>query len=226
MLFDLDGTLYTPFPLRVAMLCEMSIVCAATVARGGARVPRVLRTFRKMREELRHQKGLVEPLAVRQYSVVSDRLRCSLQEVENIVHEWMYRRPLKWLWYCRRAGLIDLLQFLESRGIPKGVFSDYPAHDKLAALGLAGRFDVVVSAVDADVDAFKPDPRGYLAAAAQWGVPPQSVLYVGDRMEVDAQGAIAAGMPCAVLTRDAVVGAGVVAIRDFRELEDVVARCC
>ena len=196
VLFDLDGTLYTQLPLRVAMLCEMGLVCAATVAGGGARVPRVLRAFRRMREELRDDDAGGEPLAVRQYSVVSKRLGCSREDVERIVHEWIDRRPLKWLTWCRRSGLIELLQCLETRGIPKGVFSDYPAHDKLAALGLAGRFDVVLSAVDPEVGAFKPNARGYVAAAVRWGIPLANVLYVGDRLDVDAPGAISAGMPC------------------------------
>jgi len=226
VLFDLDGTLYAQFPLRVAMLGEMGVVCGASIARGGARIPRVLRAFRSMREELRHHDDLGEPLAVRQYSAVSAKLGCSPEDVESIVHEWMYRRPLKWLAYCRRRGVMELLRFLEVRGIPKGVLSDYPAHDKLAALGLAGRFDPVLSAVDPEVGAFKPDPRGYLVAAARWGVPPASVLYVGDRIDVDAKGAVAAGMACAVLTREPAVGSGVFAIADFKELQSVIERTC
>jgi putative hydrolase of the HAD superfamily len=50
-----------------------------------------------------------------------------------------------------------------------------------------------------DVNAFKPHPRGFLAAAERWGLAPDSILYVGDRPEVDAVGAAAAGMRCVVI---------------------------
>lgn len=226
VLFDLDGTLYAQLPLRLVMACEMGLVCVASLGRGGSRVPRVVTTFRKLREELRGHECAGEPLGVRQYSIVSERLRCSREDVERVVEEWIYQRPLKWLSYCRRAGLLELLQFLDARGIHKGVFSDYPAHEKLAALGLASHFDLVLSSVDSEIGAFKPDPRGYAAAAAKWGLPPSSVLYIGDRMEIDAPGAVAAGMPCAVLTRDDAVGHGVIGIRDFKELQRVLSRCC
>jgi putative hydrolase of the HAD superfamily len=105
------------------------------------------------------------------------------------------------------------------------VFSDYPAEDKLRALGLGDHFDVVVSAVDPDVGAFKPDARGFLVAAGRWNLQAGEVLYVGDRPDVDARGAAAAGMPCAVLTR-ARAGARIpfIAFRDFKELQGVISR--
>nr|MBA3271566.1 HAD family hydrolase [Acidobacteriota bacterium] len=81
-------------------------------------------------------------------------------------------------------------------------------------------------AVDPEVGAFKPNARGYVAAAVRWGIPPANVLYVGDRLDVDAPGAISAGMPCAILTRAVPVGNGVIAVRDFRELQSVIERVC
>ena len=221
MLFDLDGTLYAQLPVRLAMLCEMAVAVAVSAA--GLRIPRTVRAFRSCREALRDLEPNGEPLVRRQYSLAAARLGCSPADVEEVVDEWIYRRPLKWLSHCRRSGVVDLLDFLGDRHIRRGVFSDYPAHDKLVALGLASRFDLVMSAVDPDVDAFKPDPRGYLAAAARWHLPPSTILYVGDRPEVDARGAAAAGMPCAVLGRDRSANAEPRIVRDFRELHRVIA---
>lgn len=226
VLFDLDGTLYAQLPVRLAIACEMALVCGGSVLRGGARVPRIISTFRDLREQLRHQPPPTEGLPRRQYSVVADHLRCSREEVERVVTEWMHQRPLKWLSYSRRAGVIELLQFLEARRIRKGMFSDYPAQEKLTALGLGGQFDLVLSAEDPDIGVLKPDPRGFLAAAARWGLAPANVLYVGDRLEVDAVGALAAGMRCAVLTGERCTDNGVLAIRDFRELERVIEQLC
>jgi HAD superfamily hydrolase (TIGR01549 family) len=224
VLFDFDGTLYAQLPLRIAMAGEMAIASAGTLFSRGPRVPRVIATFRKTRERLRNEPhGEPDgkpPIVTRQYTAVAETLSVSPAEVERIVDEWMYRRPLKWLKYCRRRGLVDVLDWLELRGLRKGVLSDYPAVDKLAALGLAGRFDPVVSATDPDVNALKPNPRGYVAAARRWDLDPSEILYVGDRIEVDAAGARAAGMPCAVLTRR--VSPGVIAIRTLSELKTIL----
>jgi FMN phosphatase YigB (HAD superfamily) len=69
----------------------------------------------------------------------------------------------------------------------------------LHALGLAPAVSLTLCATDPDINAFKPHPKGFLRACTLWGVPPEQVLYVGDRPEVDAVGAAAAGMPCAIL---------------------------
>jgi FMN phosphatase YigB (HAD superfamily) len=102
---------------------------------------------------------------------------------------------------CRRGGIEELLSSLASRGIPAGVFSDYPAREKLGALQLAEKIPLVACATDAEINAFKPHPRGFLWICERWGLGPAEVLYVGDRVEVDAQGAANAGMPCAILSR-------------------------
>jgi FMN phosphatase YigB (HAD superfamily) len=59
---------------------------------------------------------------------------------------------------------------------------------------------LALCATDPDINAFKPHPKGFLHACRHWGVPPEEVLYIGDRPEVDAVGAATASMPCAILT--------------------------
>jgi HAD superfamily hydrolase (TIGR01509 family) len=222
VLFDVDGTLYSQVPLRIAMACEMGLLAASPLPARRRQIRRVLR-FRRVREALRTG-SRTGALAQLQYSEVSRQMDCSVDEVKGAVQEWIYDRPLKWVPFCRRRGLRPLLNHLRSQGVQCGVFSDYPAADKLTALGLRGFFDVVLSATDPDVDAFKPDPRGFLAAAARWGLPASQILYVGDRVDVDAAGAAAAGMPCAVLTkRKPYNGAPFIPIRHFKELQSVLS---
>jgi FMN phosphatase YigB (HAD superfamily) len=225
VLFDLDGTLYAQLPLRLAMMSEMGLVCGMRALTGGARVPNVVATFRRVREELRAE-APHDGLDRRQYEVVAENLQCRCDDVERIVDEWVYRRPLKWLSICRRAGVLELLEWLARKRVPRGIFSDYPAHDKLEALGLRDKFDLVLSAVDPDIGVFKPHPRGFMVAARRWGIAPERVLYVGDRLDVDAVGAAAAGMPCAVLTRTPFSKAGVVGVRNLRELQRVLEPIC
>jgi len=101
----------------------------------------------------------------------------------------------------RAAGTMRLLDLFQGAGLRTGLLSDYPAHGKLQALGLAERFSPVLCSTDPDIDAFKPDPRGFLHACAHWKLPPSDVLVIGDRHDVDVAGALAAGMPCALIGR-------------------------
>jgi putative hydrolase of the HAD superfamily len=70
---------------------------------------------------------------------------------------------------------------------------------KLIALGLGEAFEVVICS--GDVGFAKPDPRIFELAAARLGVPPNRCLFVGDRRDSDALGAVAAGMSALWLNR-------------------------
>lgn len=199
VLFDLDGTLYRQAPLRRRMLGELARAPLREGPRGAYRIARRLRTFRRVREELRDLGRPEEPLEDLQYSVPAERLGERSEEVRDTVFEWMVERPLPHLPPCARPGLADVLARLQDRGLRLGVFSDYPVEEKLSVLGVRDRFDLLLCAVERDVNAFKPHPRGFQVAAERWRVPPERVLYVGDRPEVDGEGARAAGMRCVIV---------------------------
>jgi HAD superfamily hydrolase (TIGR01549 family) len=196
VLFDLDGTLYQQTPMRMLMAVELMTIVFRRPLRAG-QTWRTLAAYRKTQERLRCQS--MTGVARMQLHVAAERAGLTAEQVEAIVNEWMFERPLKYLRWCRASGLFDLLAFLDRRGLNLGVLSDYPAETKLQALGLAGRFSVVLSSSDPDVGAFKPNPRGFLLASERWHVDPSEVLVVGDRVEVDARGAAAAGMPCVII---------------------------
>jgi HAD superfamily hydrolase (TIGR01549 family) len=75
-----------------------------------------------------------------------------------------------------------------------GVFSDFPAWEKLKALEIEEFFDVALSAHDTGVQRFKPDPRGLHAVLEQLGVKPEEAIYVGDRPSIDGVAAQRAGL--------------------------------
>jgi HAD superfamily hydrolase (TIGR01549 family) len=197
---------------------------------GAYSIWRSLGYFRRVREELRHLGAPAEDLATLQYTEAAQRLGESRAHIESVVAEWIYQRPLKYLWLCQRRGLEAFLTFLESRGIQVGVFSDYPALDKLQALGLVRRISLALCATDPEINAFKPHPKGFLHACALWGLPPEEVLYIGDRPEVDAVGAANAGMPCALLRerlrlrRYSHASVGYVTFSSFTGVQDALTR--
>jgi FMN phosphatase YigB (HAD superfamily) len=227
VLFDVDGTLYRQPPLRIAMACEMMVTrCWSICTRRPDGIERAL-SFRRTREQLRAGGHDGVSLERRQYVHAAAVFGCTAEDMHLAVDEWIYRRPLKWVRACRRRGLDDLLRFLQQHRIRCGVFSDYPAGSKLHALGLAGRFDLELSAVDAEISAFKPDPKGFLVASRCWGLDPREVLYVGDRVDVDAEGAAAAGMQCAVIGgRRRGRETGFLAVAGFKELQRALDMVC
>jgi putative hydrolase of the HAD superfamily len=93
------------------------------------------------------------------------------------------------------------LQNIQSHGVRLGVISNWPAtlEQTLARAALGVHFEVVIGS--AAVGYAKPHPEIFRLAAARLGVNPSCVLYVGDSMEHDVNGARAAGMEVVLLDR-------------------------
>jgi HAD superfamily hydrolase (TIGR01549 family) len=198
VLFDLDGTLYRQPPLRALMALELATLPLRAPIKARQRLI-ALRAYRAAQERLRAETAGLDPET--QIAAAARASGLPVAEVASLVDDWMQMRPLKYLQFCRAKGLTRLLDALGRRGLPAGVLSDYPAQAKLRALGLDGRFSPVLCATDPEIAAFKPSPRGFLRACQLWGLAPDRVLFVGDRADVDAAGAAAAGMPCVIISR-------------------------
>jgi putative hydrolase of the HAD superfamily len=67
-----------------------------------------------------------------------------------------------------------------------------PQRAKLAAVGVADRFPLVVAS--GEVGVAKPDPAIFLLACERLGVEPAATVHVGDRLDLDAQAATSAGL--------------------------------
>ena len=199
VLFDLDGTLYHQSRLRRLMAVELMALPLA----GPFQAPRRWRALAAYREAMEQLRAAAPngPVPAAQIKAASMKTGLSTTDVERLVDDWMIKRPLKHLMRCRVAGIDQLLDLLRGRGVRAGVLSDYPADAKLEALGLAGRFAPVLCTTDPAIAALKPNPRGFLRACEVWQLEPREVLMVGDRVEVDAAGAAAAGMPCVIIGR-------------------------
>ncbi len=199
VLFDLDGTLYRQTPVRLCMGLELLTLPLAGVLAAPGRW-RALAAYRRAQETLRSGSGAPHA-ALTQAAAAAAETGLSVPEVEALATEWLDRRPLKYLPLVRSRGLMEVLAVLERAGVPAGVLSDYPAPAKLRALGLQERFAPVLCSTSDGINALKPNPRGFLRACAIWQLVPGEVLMIGDRPDVDAAGAHAAGMPCVIIGR-------------------------
>lgn len=192
IVFDVDGTLYDQAPVRRAMFCRLAQFAMSHPVEGVA-VLRILRAYRRAQEALRDG-GDEGDVAAAQEQLAARWTGYSRHRVRASVARWMDQEPLSLLTSARSDGLFEALFAARRRKLRLGVCSDYPAHSKLHALQVGPLFDVVVCAQDANVQRFKPHPRGLLVAIEQLGVQPEETLYVGDRPEVDAVAAARAGV--------------------------------
>ena len=186
-LVDLDGTLYRAAGVKLCMAAEL-------VTSRHAR--RVVRVFRAEHERVRC--SVVGPDGDpyrRQMEQAARRLRLSVEEVESVVLDWMFRRPAKWIRLFRRQALLDAIERFRGAGGLTALVSDYPASLKLAALGSQHAFDVVVAAGETGGPGrLKPCPDGYLIAAEQLGMLAEDCLVIGDSVRHDGIAALRAGM--------------------------------
>ena len=196
VLFDMDGTLYDQRRLRLNM--AIALVGTCLLHPSAVRQLRIISVFRRMREE-GGAVGGKDGFEAAQYAAVGEKLGLSPQKVRETVEKWMYQVPLRYLPRCRDERMAALIGRLRKSGTAVIVYSDYPAEEKLAALGLTA--DGCFSASDGEIACLKPDPRGIRAVLATTVFFPEECLYIGDRDEKDGASARSVGMDYLILPK-------------------------
>ncbi len=183
--FDLDGTLYPR-----GMMYRLSVPLAL-------RYPRFLYNFSHVRRALRRL-ACIDGFRETQASLVAARLGLDQAAAERLVERIVYRE-----WVAMLRGIRPFphvraaLARLRAAGLRLGLMSDSPVEEKLAFLGLEGLWDV--SFCSEETGYLKPHPSPFRRLAADLGVEPRRVLYVGDSVSYDVKGAAAAGMRTALI---------------------------
>ena len=186
----------------------------------GLRAARFLSAFRKAQENLRGSAQLPLDLAAAQLEHAAGG-PCDASH-QQLIERWMEREPLSAIARHARAGLLEFCKNARGAGVRTGVFSDYPAGPKLAALGVTDYLDVVVSAQDPEVRRFKPDPTGLRVTLHRMKVDAANAIYVGDRADVDAPAAAAAGMRCFLFAPPSSQSRSWTPVTDFRALAQML----
>jgi putative hydrolase of the HAD superfamily len=90
---------------------------------------------------------------------------------------------------------LEMLEYFAN--LPKAIISNGPSDVQRAAIKavkLEHHFQTIVVSGDADVCIAKPNPRIFQIACERLGVEPMDTLMIGDRVDLDVEGAIAAGL--------------------------------
>lgn len=183
--FDVDGTLYRQRPLRLRMGRDLAL---HVMAKRDVSAIGVVSAYRRIRERLGAEEVVdFERVLIAETAKVTSQ---SPESVQAIVSEWIEARPLRYLRSCLVSGTPQLFAGLERAGKKIGIFSDYPATEKLAAMGLAAHHVVVAS----DVGLLKPHARGLQSLMAEAGATARDTLFIGDRADRDGAAAQRAGV--------------------------------
>lgn len=229
VLFDLDGTLYRLGPVRRAMAWRLLARFVFEPRRARQRIAN-LRAWRHALEDVRHEErdAIVAHGGVRaRQRMLALQKGADARSLDEDVATWMGRAPLRAVRRARRADILDLLAALMSEGLRLGVWSDYAVEAKLDALELRDHFELQLCADDDEISCLKPWPHGFRRAAALWKLPESAIVYVGDRPDVDAVGASAAGMRCIIVgDRARASDGGYESARTIEDLARILVRMC
>lgn len=195
-IFDVDGTLYNQSLLRKQM--ARNLLGHYFLRPWQAYDLQIIRVFRKEREAM--CQDAIRDLENAQYERCAKKVKVAPARVKNLVEKWMYQAPLPFLTACRFEGIVALFSALKEKGIKIAIYSDYPATDKLNAMGLHA--DLVVSSTDSEIDTLKPNPAGLRYILKKFNTTADRCIFFGDRDELDGECARQAGMPYYILTEN------------------------
>lgn len=184
VIFDLDQTLYRLGAVKLRMTLRLLGSLG------------VLRQLSFARGQVRHRTYAGrEALMGELYRILGERSGLSASRAGEWFQERFMGQFVEMLAASGRPrpGAKELLESLATSGVKTAVLSDF-GHivERLEALGMdPGLFDALVASEEHGV--LKPSPKPVLAIAREWGVPPEDILIVGDRADLDEECARSAG---------------------------------
>ncbi len=179
VIFDIDGTLYNQKKLRKRML--LSLISYYLFKPHRLFQLNIIRKFRIEREK---RKGTVcDQLETEQYQWVSALTSFPVGKIRDVIDEWMFQRPLRYLPPTAFSHVPEIFSRLREKKIRLAVYSDYPTKDKMNALNLS--VDLEVASTDPEINALKPAPNGLAYILDHFHIPKERCLFIGDRDSTD-----------------------------------------
>ena len=117
-------------------------------------------------------------------------------------------------------GVEELLDKLKDEGIKLGVLSDFPIGTKLKAMKIDKYFPIQLSSED--WGRYKPCLTPFEMLISKMNLEPHAILYVGDSLRKDIEGAQRAGLRTALLSKKEGSGSEDILFRDYSELDRVL----
>ena len=188
LIFDLDGTLYHQFPVRLCM--ALKLLCHYLLRPHRLNELLLLKTYRNLRENKFYSNDRdFEAEQLREAAIL-----CNLttDKADRIITLWMIHEPLKLIKIFRRRKLLEFIAELQNNDKIIVVYSDYPVKDKLRAMNFSP--DYAYYSGDKLIQCMKPNSEGLSRIISVLGIEPENILYVGDRDDRDGLCAKGAGI--------------------------------
>jgi putative hydrolase of the HAD superfamily len=188
--FDLDGTLYPNYGLNVRLVPFI------------LKDHRLLRAMDKARKILRRAgagfKDFDGDFYDLQAKLMGEILDMPVEKVKEMTERLIYRG---WEPLFKKIKLFphvrETLETFRKKGIKLGLLSDFPPEIKLENLKVKDFWHTVLSSEQ--TGRLKPDPAPFLELARRMDTPKEQILYVGNSVPYDVEGARNAGMKAALI---------------------------
>lgn len=201
ILLDMDGTLYYQRKMQLLICFEMLgfVLCHPL----SIWKLKTIFVFRKVRENAgtkEESKNIYGTNFLHEhYKKTADKIKKTPQEIEEVIDEWMFKRPLKHIYACRDLVLCDKLQEWKQKGIKVVIYSDYPAEDKCRVLGIFP--DGIYSSDSERIGQMKPSSKAVEVIVSDFGIEKEDILAIGDRYSRDGRMAENAGVDYLILEK-------------------------
>jgi putative hydrolase of the HAD superfamily len=198
VVFDLDDTLLDTTGLEAEML--VGLCAAVNEELPGVEFDHLRTRFRNGRDDL-YQRVLAGEIDIATYRRLHLIAVCEpWGEPSEALHETAIRLREEQLGRSRFVEhAIELVRDLRSAGVTTGLLTNGPSwmqRRKVELLGLDRELDAI--GISEELGASKPDPAAFAATLELMGAAPDDTVMVGDHLDWDVRGALAAGMRGAV----------------------------
>ena len=192
---DMDGTLYFKRPMQIKMALRLMVYYGLRLYK--VKELLILADYRKLRdlEELSDREDAEQIITSR----LCEKYGYTPKRTRAVIEEWILRRPLDTLRQCADRKLSDFLDRVRAEGKKVFIYSDYPAADKCAALGLHA--DGIYWPDGKNIQVLKPAPQGLRYLIMENSLQTTDILFIGDRMEKDGECAKACGVDHLILKK-------------------------
>jgi putative hydrolase of the HAD superfamily len=198
VVFDLDDTLLDTTGLEAEML--VGLCAAVNEELPGVEFAELRTRFRNGRDDL-YGRVLNGELDIAEYRRLHLIAVCEpWGEPSEELHATAVRLREEQLGRSRFvADAIELVRDLRGAGVRTGLLTNGPSwmqRRKVELLGLEDELDAI--GISEELGASKPDPAAFAATLELMGSAPEEAVMVGDHLDWDVRGALAAGMRGAV----------------------------
>lgn len=176
-IFDMDGTLYSQQKMHLHMASALAFHFLSHPLQITDLY--LIYRFRRLREKAQYKQMSVEDLC----RALASSLHLDAEKAIEVISYWMFQVPLDYIAQCAYPSILKFLRHRVEEGAVLAIYSDYPAAEKLNALGLKASY--IFTANDSDIMELKPSRHAMEYIQSILGVSGDKILYVGDRNEKD-----------------------------------------